>query len=96
MPGSGIYFAVYEAMKRALNDEKTGLTPWRIMFAGGMSGVIMWLFVIPVDTLKSRLQTAPAGKLNGIGDAYRDLTGQKGTEKSSTNFVKKTTFNFFC
>ena len=65
-------------MKRSLADENKQVAPLRIMFAGGMSGVIMWIFVIPIDTLKSRLQTAPDGKLRGMFDAYKDLTHQKG------------------
>lgn len=64
-PGSAAYFAAYEYIKRALSprDEATGKPTGRLSLtavtcAGAAAGVAMWIPVFPVDTVKSRLQTA--------------------------------------
>ncbi|KAI1950732.1 carnitine transporter [Ophidiomyces ophidiicola] len=63
-PGSAAYFATYEYIKRSLtpknsNGEPTGeLSLPAIVTAGGAAGVAMWIPVFPVDTIKSRLQSA--------------------------------------
>jgi len=63
-PGSAAYFAVYEYVKRSLspkdaNGNATGeLSLSAVMAAGGAAGVAMWIPVFPVDTIKSRIQTA--------------------------------------
>ena len=63
-PGSAAYFATYEYVKRKLapkdaNGQPTGeLSLTAIMTAGGAAGVAMWIPVFPIDTIKSRLQSA--------------------------------------
>ncbi|MCJ1310624.1 carnitine transporter [Agyrium rufum] len=63
-PGSAAYFATYEYVKRKLTpkDEegkmKGDLSLTAIMTAGGAAGVAMWIPVFPIDTIKSRLQSA--------------------------------------
>ncbi|EAS37526.3 mitochondrial carnitine:acyl carnitine carrier [Coccidioides immitis RS] len=63
-PGSAAYFAAYEYIKRSLtpkdeNGNVTGeLSLTAILTAGGAAGVAMWIPVFPVDTIKSRLQSA--------------------------------------
>lgn len=63
-PGSAAYFAVYEYVKRSLSPKDaegnaTGeLSLPAVMTAGGAAGVAMWIPVFPVDTVKSRLQSA--------------------------------------
>ena len=63
-PGSAAYFATYEYIKRKLTpkDESGkpvgGLSLTAIMVAGGAAGVAMWIPVFPIDTVKSRLQSA--------------------------------------
>ncbi|KAI1918993.1 carnitine transporter [Ophidiomyces ophidiicola] len=63
-PGSAAYFATYEYIKRSLtpknsNGEPTGeLSLPAIVTAGGAAGVAMWIPVFPIDTIKSRLQSA--------------------------------------
>ncbi|KAL2410790.1 Mitochondrial carnitine carrier [Exophiala dermatitidis] len=63
-PGSAAYFAVYEYVKRNLSPkDKDGnatgeLSLPAVMTAGGAAGVAMWIPVFPVDTIKSRLQSA--------------------------------------
>lgn len=63
-PGSAAYFAVYEYVKRSLSPKDaegnaTGeLSLSAVMVAGASAGVAMWIPVFPVDTIKSRIQTA--------------------------------------
>ncbi|PVI02184.1 mitochondrial carrier [Periconia macrospinosa] len=76
-PGSACYFATYEIIKRKLTpkDPVTGqpgqLSLSAVMVAGGAAGVAMWIPVFPIDTIKSRLQSAEgrptiSGTIKGI------------------------------
>ncbi|KAI9661273.1 MAG: carnitine transporter [Bathelium mastoideum] len=80
-PGSAAYFATYEVIKRKLTpkneDGKPGqLSLTAVMVAGGAAGVAMWIPVFPVDTVKSRLQSAEGSPT--IGGTIRDLYGKGG------------------
>lgn len=62
-PGSALYFATYEYLKRKLTPEDSDqLSLTAISFAGGMAGIAMWVPVFPIDTIKSNLQS---GKNSG-------------------------------
>ncbi|KAF1973421.1 mitochondrial carrier [Bimuria novae-zelandiae CBS 107.79] len=76
-PGSACYFATYEVVKRKLTpkDPVTGqpgqLSLTAVMAAGGAAGIAMWIPVFPIDTIKSRLQSAEGrptirGTIRGI------------------------------
>jgi solute carrier family 25 carnitine/acylcarnitine transporter 20/29 len=76
-PGSACYFATYEMVKRRLTpkDPVTGqpgeLSLSAVMVAGGAAGIAMWIPVFPIDTIKSRLQSAEgrptiSGTIRGI------------------------------
>lgn len=57
--GCGTYFASYDAIcKSIINDEVDPLyyTISKMLFAGGMTGVISWLITYPIDVLKTRFQ----------------------------------------
>lgn len=79
-PGSAAYFAVYEYVKRSLSPKDaegnaTGeLSLPAVMTAGGAAGVAMWIPVFPVDTVKSRLQSAEGRPTIGgtIKGVYRN------------------------
>ncbi|PYI08144.1 mitochondrial carnitine:acyl carnitine carrier [Aspergillus sclerotiicarbonarius CBS 121057] len=64
-PGSAAYFAAYEYIKRTLTPKDAqgnvtgGLSMPAVLAAGGAAGIAMWIPVFPVDTIKSRLQSAP-------------------------------------
>ena len=81
-PGSVFYFAAYESVKRRLtpkdeNGKPNGqLSLTAIMAAGGAAGIAMWIPVFPVDTIKSRLQSAE-GNIT-IGGVVRELYGRGG------------------
>jgi len=78
-PGSAAYFATYEYVKRNLtpkdaNGNATGeLSLPAVIGAGGAAGVAMWIPVFPVDTIKSRLQSAEGRPTIGgtISGVYR-------------------------
>ena len=76
-PGSAAYFATYEYIKRYMtpkdaNGNASGdLSLTAVMTAGGAAGVAMWIPVFPIDTIKSRLQSAEGrptigGTIRGI------------------------------
>ncbi|KAL9594842.1 MAG: hypothetical protein Q9219_006806 [cf. Caloplaca sp. 3 TL-2023] len=76
-PGSAVYFATYEYVKRAMTPRDSEgnlsgeLSLTAVMTAGGAAGVAMWVPVFPVDTVKSRLQSAEgrptiAGTVGGL------------------------------
>lgn len=76
-PGSAAYFATYEYVKRAMtpkdaNGKASGeLSLTAVMTAGGAAGVAMWIPVFPIDTIKSRLQSAEGRPT--IGGTVRGL-----------------------
>ena len=75
------YFAAYEATKLAITPKGQNpgdLNLGSIMIAGGAAGVAMWSIAIPPDTVKSRLQGAPAGTYTGFMDCARQLVAKDG------------------
>lgn len=75
------YFAAYEATKLAITPkgkDPGDLNLGSIMVAGGAAGVAMWSIAIPPDTIKSRLQGAPAGTYSGFMDCARQLVAKDG------------------
>lgn len=56
--GSGVYFAVYETLKRALSRVDAGEPPsaLAVAVAGAACGAASWLVVYPLDTMKSTFQ----------------------------------------
>lgn len=82
-PGSAAYFATYEILKRSLTPKDESGKPGKlslsaVMAAGGAAGVAMWIPVFPVDTVKSRLQSAE-GNLSIMG-TIRQLYGKGGVK----------------
>ncbi|KAK7567833.1 mitochondrial carrier domain-containing protein [Phyllosticta citricarpa] len=75
-PGSAAYFATYEVIKRRLTPKNPDGSPGQlsltaVMAAGGAAGVAMWIPVFPVDTVKSRLQSAEGNVT--VGGVVRQL-----------------------
>ena len=79
-PGSAAYFATYEYIKRKLspvdaNGNPTGQLSMKAVIAGGgAAGIAMWIPVFPIDTIKSRLQSAEGRPTIGgvVGGLYRN------------------------
>ncbi|KAK0253164.1 carnitine transporter [Friedmanniomyces endolithicus] len=80
-PGSAAYFATYEVIKRRLTPKDENGKPGKLSLtavcaAGGAAGVAMWIPVFPVDTIKSRLQSAEGNA--GIMGTVRQLYARGG------------------
>ncbi|XP_065845971.1 mitochondrial carnitine/acylcarnitine carrier protein-like isoform X2 [Oscarella lobularis] len=82
IPGSGIYYSVYDWWKKFFiskkkSESQMNLVP--IILAGGISGIVHWTYAIIPDTIKSRLQTAPDGKYpRGARDIVREAVKGEG------------------
>ncbi|XP_070557383.1 mitochondrial carnitine/acylcarnitine carrier protein-like [Ptychodera flava] len=93
VPSTGLFFMTYELLKRTLTpsgQSTEDLSVGRILIAGGIAGCSCGLFM-PLDTLKSRFQTAPHGKYpNGLRDVIMDLAlseGARGFCKGLTPYL---------
>lgn len=74
-PSFGFYFLTYDYLSRSLGCEiNDNLIIPKLLFAGGMSGIVSWLSTYPIDVIKSRLQADGIGgvnQYNGIMDCVR-------------------------
>lgn len=68
VPGSMAWFGMYEMTKQAICADPKNPTVSQALFAGGMGGLGMWSFAIPLDAIKTRLQ-ASGGSSGFIGIA---------------------------
>jgi len=76
-PGSALYFAMYEYMKRkSPRDENNEIPLGSIMLAGGCAGIAMWVPVFPIDTIKSNLQSSEVPI--SIGQVTRQIYARGG------------------
>jgi len=85
VPGNAAYFGTYECTKTYLttvqrrNDWNHWLyNPLSILFSGGIAGVTNWIIAIPIDTVKSRFQTAEDGVYSNSRDVCRALIKSEG------------------
>ncbi|KAG4072012.1 hypothetical protein HA402_010949 [Bradysia odoriphaga] len=80
IPQAGIYFMTYEILKKAFAPaDGSGLSTIRTLTAGGLTGIINWVFMLPADVVKSRIQTAPEGTYpRGFRDAFPKLLKAEG------------------
>merc|ERR1711966_36278 len=84
IPGTVAYFGTYELVKKelmkaqGLEPNKGELSVISVLTAGGLAGMACWTVAIPADVIKSRYQTAPEGKYNGLVDVYNALIKEEG------------------
>lgn len=80
VPGNAAYFATYEFVKRLTcqleGREKASMVG--TLLAGGCAGVGNWCVAMPFDTIKSRWQTSPVGKYQGLLDVLQTLVREEG------------------
>lgn len=81
VPGFGAYVLIYEWCTRKLrtDGQKTG-NVYAMLFAGGFAGTTSWFVNIPIDIIKSRLQSDdPANpRYTGMRDCARQLYRTEG------------------
>lgn len=81
VPGTGMYFLVYEYVQDKYK-EKTGaksMSSLSTIVAGGLAGMAYWLIGMPADVLKSRLQAAPEGTYRkGMRSVFAELIRNEG------------------
>ncbi|XP_067681203.1 solute carrier family 25 member 45-like isoform X2 [Haliotis asinina] len=70
IPASGIYMMTYELLTHTTTSVMPTVPSQVInFFSGGLSGIISWFFILPVDVVKSRLQADPERRLySGLWD----------------------------
>jgi len=81
-PGNAAYFGTYEYVKRTSakmrGTDPSELSLGTVIFAGGLAGMANWIVMMPLDVIKSRLQTAPDGVYSGWMDVARTLLKKEG------------------
>merc|ERR1711939_441518 len=58
--GTAIYFTTYESAKQLMANSrgKNPTTPYAVMFAGGLCGIVSWACIYPIDVAKTLYQKA--------------------------------------
>ncbi|RWV79624.1 hypothetical protein GW17_00059209 [Ensete ventricosum] len=81
-PGNAAMFGVYEALKQyfAGGQDTSGLGRGPLIVAGGLAGASFWLFVYPIDVVKSVIQVDgfKNPKYSGSLDAFRRILAAEG------------------
>ncbi|ODQ66912.1 mitochondrial inner membrane carnitine transporter [Nadsonia fulvescens var. elongata DSM 6958] len=70
-PNSALYFATYEYVKQVFANENGDVSLTGISLAGGMAGVLSWIPVFPIDTVKSHLQASNSPNLT-----FKEITNR--------------------
>jgi solute carrier family 25 carnitine/acylcarnitine transporter 20/29 len=82
VPGQGFHFLAYEASLLALGGHEDNLPATKVLAAGAMAGLALWLSTYPFDVIKTILQSqplAPAERLySGVGDCATQLVRRHG------------------
>nr|CCC95139.1 putative mitochondrial carrier protein [Trypanosoma congolense IL3000] len=84
IPGRMAWFGAYEYTKIMICKDSKGPSAGEALFAGGMGGITVWTFLLPLDCIKTRVQASPvpispAGafrailKEHGAGGFFRGL-----------------------
>lgn len=82
-PSYAAYFATYEFLCEMMLDNNTDNAEpsLKMLFAGGVAGVICWIVTYPLDVIKTRLQSVEqekTGKYKGTLDCFRQVIKTEG------------------
>lgn len=75
---SFFYFATYEFLKKTWTPKGDAPTTATTFMAGGFAGMANWAAMLPIDTVKSRFQTAPEGKYTGVLQVAKEIAAKEG------------------
>jgi len=81
VPASAAWFGTYELIKQSAipaGGSVLDVSPFVLMFAGGMAGINNWLLCFPIDLIKSRIQTDLSGSRKSILTVYREVVTKDG------------------
>lgn len=78
IPGAVVYFGSYGLLRQMLPQEDGASNVLSILFAGGCAGVAQWWLIFPLDTIKTRMQTAKEGMYIDWLHVARDLYKKEG------------------
>lgn len=59
-PGVGFYMLAFEVAKKEISkitDHKKGIPLWARIFAGSCAGLFFWIWALPVDTIKTVIES---------------------------------------
>jgi len=76
---SFFYFSTYEFLKKSWTppgEKSPGV--FATFCAGGFAGIANWSAMMPLDTVKSRYQVAPAGQYSGVAAVAKDIMAKEG------------------
>ena len=76
VPGSMAWFAMYEMTKQTICEDPKTPSVTQALLAGGMGGIGMWSFAIPLDAVKTRVQAS--GGAGGFLATARAIHAEKG------------------
>jgi solute carrier family 25 carnitine/acylcarnitine transporter 20/29 len=89
------YFSGYEVLKYQFTPAgQSGPNVAGTLVAGGVAGMLNWLVCLPLDVLKTRLQTDLSGKYRGLGHVLQDLLKVEGARALYKGFVPTMTRAF--
>lgn len=101
IPGFSIYFVSYEFLMRQKSDPGIAYT----LFAGGTAGSLSWILTIPIDVIKTRLQTDgmngnQSRMYNGLVDCWKQSYKAEGvafmTRGLSSTLLRAFPMNAIC
>ena len=76
---SFFYFSTYELLKKQWTPKgEQGPSVLMTFMAGGFAGMANWAAMLPIDTVKSRFQTAPEGKYTGVLQVGKEIMAKEG------------------
>ena len=82
IPGQGCHFLAYEASLLALGADEETIPAPKVLAAGSMAGLALWLSTYPFDVIKTILQSQPLEKRDrlytGVADCAADLMRRHG------------------
>lgn len=78
IPGVGAWYFTYEVSRTALTDKNGQIGTVGVLTAGGLAGLGFWAVALPVDTVKSLIQTDLTGKYSGLVDCVKTVMREEG------------------